>query len=90
MLCELQWINSQGDFTPDTNEATCFATSIQSHWNFVAGEQEETIRSFACCAEHEKVLNGLHRDSREILGKGWFSEWRKDSIDMPPFLGFAE
>jgi len=46
MKCQIQWIDSKGTPTPDTNDAVALISCEQ----ITRGNR--TVRTFACCAEH--------------------------------------
>lgn len=52
MKCLIQWIDVNGEPTPDTNEATCLAVIIHTD-----SGGRSTVRKFPCCAVHEVQLN---------------------------------
>jgi hypothetical protein len=61
--CQIKWVNSQGQPTPDNNPATCRvrckARTEQFHGRALSFSQSEW---FLCCAEHAKRLAepGMH------------------------------
>jgi hypothetical protein len=79
MKCQIQWVNKQGNPTPDENEAVAIAHFHKPIWalpgggpgNHIVGYSEEIEREFLICQEH---LDAVGPDF-----KAWsFSPIKKD------------
>lgn len=61
MKCAIKWVDKQGNFTPDTNDAVILVRCrgrIEKHHGRAVPQSEW----FGCCAEHAKRLDdaGMH------------------------------
>jgi hypothetical protein len=62
-ICQIKWIDAQGNPTPDANEATCIirtnARVEQLHGRAIEFNESPW---FWCCADHARRLNdaGMH------------------------------
>lgn len=85
MQCQIKWVMPPTwDPTPDTNEATCMAVKhTDNRMSSLKGQQQE-VKKFHCCAEHEKKLDSLVRsgpDDYYYKGKLVSSSvWTKEPI----------
>ena len=57
--CEIQWIDSRGNPTPDTRPAVVVIQCI-AHNNTINGRviHFDASREFRCCAEHLRQMDG--------------------------------
>ena len=60
MKCEIQWIDANGKFTPDQNDAACRVRV--NAYTTAQGYRVNTSPWYGCCAEHAKRLRdrGMH------------------------------
>ena len=73
MKCQVEWINSKGQFTPDNNDAVMMAHFHEPIWGFGTTHRRHiegygAIRdSFPICADHYAMVD----DSYKLPRGGW-------------------
>jgi hypothetical protein len=83
--CEIQWIDSKGNPTPDTDEAVCLAVSTM---DYIASGAPREVRKFPCCAKHAEELGTLVGRGKMVAtdkrtGDVHFvSQWTREELPM--------
>lgn len=82
MKCQIQWVDANGNPTPDNNDAVCIAVSTMHH----KGDLQPNVRKFGCCAKHaeelaELVAKGPSMAVDSSTGRELYtSQWTREEI----------
>ena len=76
MQCQIQWVDSQGNATPDSNDAVAMAHHHEAIWslpcggpsNHIVGYSDKISASFPICQMH---LDQAKKEKLNLNHGGW-------------------